>query len=178
MLFGPSRWEACLKLGVPWVDKSLMLSGAVFRRSHVYRSAGTRWAAVGSTGGAVVFLIVGLTGGRGQVAGMVIAALLLALAWRMSMVGIQVGDGGVRVVTLFLARRALWNDIDHFAVLPLGRFPYVGYVVMRDGRKFGTFGLSTSSRKTDQNRLQIQRPIDELNRVLANRRDVAASQVD
>jgi hypothetical protein len=125
-----------------------------------------------------VFLIVGFTGGRGQVAALVIAALLLALAWRMSMVGIQVGDGSVRVATLLLSRRVLWSDIDHFAVLPLGRFPYVGYVVLRDGRKFGTFGLSTSSCKTDQNRRQIQRPIDELNRVLANRRDVAGSQVD
>ena len=88
-----------------------------------------------------MFLIIGFTGGRGQVAGLVVAALLLALAWRMSMVGIQVGDGGVTVATLFLSRRVLWSDIDHFAVLPLGQFPYVGYVVMRDGRKFGTFGL-------------------------------------
>jgi hypothetical protein len=64
-----------------------------------------------------------------------------------------------------------WDEVDRFAVLPLGRFPYVGYVVLRDGRKFGTFGLSTSSRQTEANRLRVQRSVDDLNQVLAERRE-------
>jgi len=87
------------------------------------------------------------------------------------MAGIRVGSDGVKVVTAFLSRRVSWDEVDRFAVLPLGRFPYVGYVVLRDGRKFGTFGLSTSSRQTEANRLRVQRSVDDLNQVLAERRE-------
>ena len=64
--------------------------------------------------------------------------------------GIRADRDGVTIVTLFLSRRIPWRDVDHFAVLPLGRSPNVGHVVLRDGSKFGTFGLSTSARNTER----------------------------
>jgi hypothetical protein len=106
------------------------------------------------------------------VAVLVIAAIVLLMAWRMWHTGIQVRTEGVRVVTLLLSRRVAWEDIDHFAVLPLGRYPYVGFVVLRSGRKFGTFGLSTSTWAGEQGRANIQRPVDALNKALADWRVV------
>jgi hypothetical protein len=139
-------------------------------RSGVYRSVATTWAGVGSLAGAAVFFALALTGGRGSVAAYVIGALLLVVAWRMWIAGFRVEADSVKVVTLFRSRRVSWSEIDHFAVMPLGTYPYVGYVVLRDGRKFGTFGLSASSRKAEANRLRVQRPVDALNQVLADRR--------
>ncbi|HWE10855.1 MAG TPA: hypothetical protein VG325_16000 [Solirubrobacteraceae bacterium] len=106
---------------------------------------------------------------KGHVAGAVGAALLALISWRMWNVGMQVGAQGVKVVTFLGTRRVAWGEIDHFAVMPLGRYPYVGYVVRRDGQKLPTFGLSTSTWARDG--ASVQRPIDELNTVLADRRE-------
>jgi hypothetical protein len=131
---------------------------------------GTFWAAIGSTVGGAGFLVVGVTAGRGRIAAFVAGALLLLAAWRAWGAGIRVGTDGVKVATLLLSRRVPWSDIDRFAVMPLGRYPYVGFVVLRDGRKFGTFGLSTSAGQSERKRLHVQRPIDELNEILGDRR--------
>ena len=53
---------------------------------------------------------------------------------------------GIKVVGLFVLRRFRWDEIDHFAVLPLGGYPYVGHVVLRDGRKVGTYGIGSPGR--------------------------------
>lgn len=65
------------------------------------------------------------------------------------MSGIHVGGDGVRVATTLVSRRVSWIDIDHFAVLPPGRLPYVGYVVLRDERKLESwrFRLRLNRRK-------------------------------
>jgi hypothetical protein len=125
---------------------------------------------VGSAGGAVLFAVLAASGGRGNVVAAVVAGLLALLAWRMAMVGIRVRTDGVVIAATFLSRSVPWQDVDRFAVLPPGRFPYVGHVVLRNGGKLGTYGLSTSARRTESNRLRVQRPVDELNRILADRR--------
>lgn len=146
------------------------LAGHGVGRGDVYRSSETGWAAVGSLAVGIVFAVVAASGGRGAVVAGVGAVLLLLVAWRMSIAGIQVRRDGVRVGTAFSSKSVSWQDIDHFAVLPLGRFPYVGHVVLRDGRTLATFGLSTNARRSDSNRLRIQRTIDQLNRLLVARR--------
>jgi hypothetical protein len=138
------------------------------RDRRTYRATGTAWAAGGGLVGAGVFAVVGFTTGRGHVAALVGVAILLFIAWRMWHVGIQVGTDGVRVATFFLSRRVAWKEIDHFAVLPLGRYPFVGFVVLRSGRKYGTFGLSTSSWAGDKGRANIQRAVTALNDALAD----------
>lgn len=90
------------------------------------------------------------------------------MASRMWHVGIQLRPESVRIVTFYMSRRVAWGEIDHFAVLPLGRYPFVGFVVLRGGRKYGTFGLSTSSWAGDRGQAKIQLAIDELNAALAD----------
>ena len=131
-------------------------------RGDVYRSSETGWAAVGSLAVGIVFAVVAASGGRGANVAGVGAVLLLLVAWRMSIAGIQVRRDGVRVGTAFSSKSVSWQDIDHFAVLPLGRFPYVGHVVLRTAARsrpsvcpqtrggpiaigFGSSGRSTSS---------------------------------
>ena len=113
--------------------------------------------------GGAAGLVLGASVSRGQFVLLAGGALLLLVGCQMSLVGIRPGTGGVTVATLFLSRKVRWSDVSHFAVMPLGRYPYVGYVVLRDGRKFGTFGLSTNAGESETKRLHVQRPIDELN---------------
>ena len=88
--------------------------------------------------------------------------------WRIASAGIHVDSDAVTVATTFSSHRVSWQEIDHFAVLPRGRYPYVGHVVLRDGRTLATYGLSTSGRMTERNRLAIERPINNLNAILAD----------
>jgi hypothetical protein len=143
---------------------------------RIYRAPGTLWAAVGGTGVAAVFLVIAATGVRGWVAVLVGGILMLLLAWRMWTVGVGVLTDGVVVATFLGSQRFAWNEIDHFAVMPLGRYPYVGYVVLRDGQKFCTFGLSTSVRQSEKQRLRVQRPVDELNQILDQHRGSPAAR--
>jgi hypothetical protein len=143
---------------------------------RVYRSPGTRWAAVGGTAVGAVLLVIAATGVRGWVAVLVGGILMLLLAWRMWMVGIRVLADGVVVATVVGSRRFVWSEVDRFAVMALGRSPHVGYAVLRDGRKYGTFGLSTSVRQTEANRLRVQGPVDELNQILEQHRGSPATR--
>jgi hypothetical protein len=94
------------------------------------------------------------------------------MSWRAWIAGIHIEADGVKVVGFLLSKRFRWEEVDHFEVLPLGRYPYVGHVVLRDGRHVGTYGIGAPARpksKAEQFRLQVQRPVDELNQVLADR---------
>jgi hypothetical protein len=102
-----------------------------------------------------------------------LAPLLLVMSWRAWTAGIHVEADGVKVVGFLLSRRFRWEEIDRFEVLPLGGYPYVGHVVLRDGRHVGTYGIGAPVRpksKAEQFRLQVQRPVDELNQLLVDRR--------
>lgn len=140
------------------------------RRPRVYATSGTRFTAFASIATGIIFFLVALAGGRAHGVWFAAAAVMLLLAWRAWMVGIRVSSDGVTIANVVLSRRVPWDDIDHFAVMPMGRHPYVGHVVLRDGRSFGTLGIASSPRQNEAGRLRVQRPIDELNAVLAERR--------
>jgi hypothetical protein len=140
-------------------------------KQHVYRSGGTTLAAIGAAISTAVLLAVAILSQRGHVAAAAIAAILALMTWRTWNAGIQVEQDGVKVAPTLASRKVPWPEIDRFAVPPLGRHPYVGHVALRDGRRFGTFGLSTSSRKTEHNCLAIQRSIDNLNAALSDWHD-------
>jgi hypothetical protein len=144
---------------------------AVRSPRRIYRSVATLWAAILSAMGGVAGLVLGTSVSRGQFVLFAGGALLLLVGCRMSLVGIRAGTDSVTVATLFSSRKVPWSNVDHFAVMPLGRYPYVGYVVLRDGRKFGTFGLSTNAGESETKRLHVQRPVDELNQMLASRQE-------
>jgi hypothetical protein len=91
------------------------------------------------------------------------------MTWRSWVCGIRIEPDGIEVVGFLLSRRFGWDKIDHFAVRPLGGYPYVGHAVLRDGRQVGTYGLGAPGRpksKAEQFRLQVQGPVDQLNEAL------------
>ena len=87
--------------------------------------------------------------------GFVLAPLLLVMSWRAWVVGIHVEAGGVKVVGFLLSKRFRWDEIDHFAVLPLGGYPHVGHVVLRNGRQVGTYGIGAPGRPKSRRRLSV-----------------------
>ncbi len=135
---------------------------------RTYRTAGTVRAASATTVGAMAFLAFALVSSRGQTIGFVFTAILALAAWRMWIGGIHIEKDGIRVAGLFMSKRVLWAEIDHFAVLPLGQYPYVGHVVLRDGHQIPCIALAAAGRPaTERRRLQVQAPVDQLNEILA-----------
>lgn len=138
---------------------------------RTYRSVSTLRAAVGATAAAVGFAVVAVLPGGAQGLGLTLAPICALTAWRAWVAGIRVEARGIKVVGFLLSRRFRWEEIDHFAVEPLGRYPYVGHVVLRNGRHVGTYGLGAPGRpqsKAEHFRGQVQRPVDELNALLAD----------
>src|SRR5438874_1972812 len=74
------------------------------------------------------------------------------VTWRIWVAGIHVETDGIKAVGFLLSRRFRWDEIDHFGVLPLGGYPYVGHVVLRDGRKVGTYGIGAPGRPKSKGR--------------------------
>lgn len=149
------------------------------RHRRTYRSVSTRRWAIGATVVTVGFCVLAAVPGGGQTAGLVLAPVFLLLTWRTWVVGIHVTADGVQVVGFLVSRRFRWDEVDHFAVLPLGGYPYVGHVVLHDGRKIGTYGIGAPGRpksKAVQFRRQVQQPVDELNQLLTQRSGAQAAR--
>jgi hypothetical protein len=92
-------------------------------------------------------------------------ALLTWCLWRQ---GIRVGSDGVQVIGLVRSRSVRWEEIDRFVVAPAAGYPFIGHVLLRSGGDLWTFGLSAAGwPRTERRRLQVERPIEELNRALA-----------
>jgi len=141
----------------------------------LYRSVSTVRAATGSAAGTAIFAVVAVTG-NAHLAGGIIAAILLLATWRMWTAGVRTEHSGVKIVGFLVTKRVAWDDIDHFAVLPLGRYPWVGHVLLRDGRDLPCLAISAASRpRTERRRLQVQRPIDALNAQLAKAREMRSA---
>ena len=149
------------------------------KHRRIYRSSSTaRWA-IGASVATIGFGVLAAVPGDSQSLGFVMTPLLVLISWRIWVVGIRVDANGIKVVGFFLSRRFRWVEIDHFAVLPLGGYPYVGHVVLRDGRKVGAYGIDSPGRpksKAEQFRLQVERPVDDLNQVLAERLRVMSAR--
>jgi hypothetical protein len=156
------------------------MSGGLPSHRRVYRSIATIRAAIGCSAATIGFCVLAALPGDSRGLGFVLAPLLLIMSYRAWTAGIHVEADGVKVVGFLLSRRFRWDEIDHFEVLPLGRYPYVGHVVLRDGTRVGTYGIGAPARpksKAEQFRLQVQRPVDELNQVLADRRGTGRNSV-
>jgi hypothetical protein len=78
--------------------------------------------------------------------------------------GIPCRNDGVTIVSLFGSRHCRWQDIDYFAILPLGNYQNVGQAVLADGRVFSTYGVSGS--RWAGSREKVQGAVDELNDAL------------
>jgi hypothetical protein len=96
-------------------------------KPRTVRSVSTlRWGVISPvvTLGFIALAVFSSNGGR--VVGAVFAALFIVMTWRVWVTGIRVEEDGIKVVGVLVSRRVAWRDIDHFAVLPLGNYPWVG----------------------------------------------------
>ena len=138
-------------------------------RPRVYRTIGTVHAAVAATAMTVGFVVLALVPGRAEVAGYVLAPLFALWTWPAWLMGVRVDDSGVKVTGYLLTKRIPWPDVERFAVMPAGNYPYVGHVIRTNGRRpVVIMGISTGRGKSEKHRLEAQKPIDQLNAALAD----------
>lgn len=109
---------------------------------RIVRSISSTRAAVGATLAVAGLVALAVVPGNAQIVGWIFLPFWLLFTWRAWMLGMHIEDEGVKVVGVLLSRQVAWADIDRFEVSPLGGYPYVGHVVLRDGRQFGTFGIA------------------------------------
>lgn len=138
------------------------------RTPRVVRSVGTVRGALGGSAFTIGFIVLAVVSTTAQLVAAVLAVMMLLLTWRAWIAGIHVEKDGVKVVGILVSRRFAWETIDHFAVGPFAGYRYVGHVVLCDGRDIGCLGISAATRPNgDRRRLEVQRPVDELNAALA-----------
>jgi hypothetical protein len=141
-------------------------------RKSVYRASG---AVLGVAVSGACFLAVGAlalsANSRGRPVYVVGAVLLLWLTMRMIRLGVHVSDGGVNVVNYVRSTRIAWADVAGFDVRPYSYWRFVGHVVRRsDGRAIPILAMAGTGvlrGETEKGRERVQKPVDELNRLLA-----------
>jgi hypothetical protein len=95
------------------------------------------------------------------------AVVCCVLAWRMWLIGTYVEPSAVRVVNYLRTIRVPWAEIEHFAALPAGQYPYVGHIIRKQGRApVVMMGIESSPDESEENRRRVQAAIDPLNRAL------------
>ena len=137
-------------------------------RRRVYRTRDASRALAISTVVTLALVALAVVPGRAEAAGYVGAPLWAIATWRAWRLGVHVDESGVTVSGVLYSRRVAWSDIDHFAVMPSGSYPYVGHIVRSDaGRPVAIMSMSAPRGKSDAHRLEVERPVDELNGLLA-----------
>jgi hypothetical protein len=134
-----------------------------------------RGAAV-SAGATCVFLVLGVLPGGPHWVWLALTPFMVLLTWCLWRAGIRIEADGVRVIGLIGSRSVRWEEIDRFAVAPAAGYPFIGHVFLRGGRDLWTFGLSAAGwPRSERRRLQVERPIQELNEALAEWRASASA---
>ncbi len=94
--------------------------------------------------------------------GSICAALFFAVTWRALICGVHIDPGGIKVVGFFVTRRLPWADIERFAVLPRGSYPWIAHVIVK-GRHRPLPITGIGAGRGEKRRPQVQRRVDELN---------------
>jgi hypothetical protein len=137
---------------------------------RVYRSPGTLRAALMASAAVPILVVLAFVIRHGGPVCTVFAGVFVIVAWRCWHWGISVSADGVRVAGLWATRSISWDEIDNFLVAPSFGYPFCAHVLLRDGRKLAALGISTAQPASEAHRRQVQGPVDELNRLLAERR--------
>lgn len=144
----------------------------VVKRQTNVRTVRSGGAVRGVFGGAsitILFVVLGVLPARGHWLWLACALVMALLTWWLGRLGIRIEPDGVRVMGLVGSRSVRWEEIDRFVVAPAAGYPFIGHVLLRNGTDLWTFGLSAAGRpRAERRRLQVERPIEELNRALAN----------
>lgn len=155
----------------------LVSPGVGDSRGRLYRSPGTAYTAIATFVGTIVCAVEGIQPGKGRWVLVIGAVTLGLMSWREWTGGIRTRPDGVKVIGMLVSKRIPWREIDHFAVLPMGRYPWVGHVVLRDGRQIGSVALSLAGPPSTEKRIsRLQGKIDELNQALEQSRRSASAR--
>lgn len=146
---------------------------ATTTRNGPYRTIGTVRVKWGATAVIIVLPFVAIASGKIPVFWIIFGILWLVVTWRAWILGVYVEQDGVRIVQYMTTKPVAWEDIDHFAVLPAGNYPYAGQIIIRGRtRPLVIAGMGAAARPNPEaKRLQVQKPIDELNAILAEWRE-------
>lgn len=153
---------------------------AAVPRKGPYRTIGTDRVKWGATAVTIALIILAVVTGKVLVFWIIFGLAWLLMTWRAWILGVYVEQDGVKIVQYVTTKRVAWEDIDHFAVLPAGNYPFAGQIVIRGrSRPLVIAGMGAAARPNpDAKRLQVQKPIDELNAILAEWRNHAGYTAD
>jgi hypothetical protein len=148
---------------------------ATHEHKRVYRTVSTVRASWGATAVMIGLVVLAVVPGKAQLFGVIFGIPWLIATWRAWILGVYVEPACVRIVQYVTSRRVPWEDIDRFAVMPAGNYPFAGYIVLRaKHRPIVLAGMGAAARPNPEaKRLQVQRPIDELNEILEEWRQAA-----
>jgi hypothetical protein len=113
-------------------------------------------------------LVVAVIPGKVQIVGLIFLCPCLFAGIRFWQTGVHIDETGVRVVGYVFSRRTAWSEIDHFEVKPASLWPFVAFMVRKDGRSSPIAGLTAP--RPESNRPKVQQPVDELNELLARKK--------
>lgn len=143
----------------------------MFAKGMVYRTAGTVRGAFWVTAFAVIATVLAVIPGTTQVVGLIFFAPFWLWAVRLWRAGVRVGGEGIVVCGVVASKRIAWAEIDRFEIQPRGRWPFVGFIVFRDGRRpLPVSSLSTPGQpksRWPEFREQVAVQVSALNAILA-----------
>lgn len=114
---------------------------------------------------AVAFGVVALGSDKARVVGTVWAVVMLCLCWRIRTMGVHMGLTEIKVVGVVSTKIVPRTDVERFEVAPLGQYPQAAWLVKADGSKLPIIAIAVRG-KGEEYRQRVQRPVDELNRLL------------
>lgn len=140
---------------------------------YVYRSQNAVINAAGAT--LILFGCVAMAAVRGpfQVLGLALAAPALVIAVRAWQLGVRVSGRGVTVVSWLRSWQVGWSEIQRFETRGGSFYAAVAVLIRHDARTIPIVALSLSrlaAGSPDRVTEQVERPVGELNRLLAQRR--------
>ncbi|MHB1570649.1 MAG: hypothetical protein ACYC0H_15795 [Solirubrobacteraceae bacterium] len=145
----------------------------------MYRSSGTTRSAAALTVFLGAIVVAAVVPGKLQVGAWVFLPFWLIGTWRTWNLGVHIEADGAKVVGVLLTRRVPWHEIEGFDIRPLGGYPYIGHLVRRDGSPaLPILALASPGRpkwRMEHFRRQVQRPVDELNRIVDQHRGMSTS---
>jgi len=141
-------------------------------RRTIYRAKGLLASGIRVNGALMVIgLLVLVLSRHAQVLGVLLLVIGIVMMWRGYNLEVHIRSDGVKVQHWIGSHTLSWDEIDRFDVSPFEKYPYVGHVILKNGKEVISLGLSTPHKK---NASYVQVPVAELNALLDERRHAHA----
>lgn len=107
---------------------------------------------------------------NGEIAGLLLAAIMLVLVVRALRWSVVVSAEHVQIRGLMRTRTVSWVDIHHFSVGRLGFYPRVGIAHLDTGKRVAMTAIETPRASALAGKTTAEEMINELNRMADERR--------